>query len=125
MVNLILGKAGGYNYLTLSSIPLALFVVLPAFFFVGRILWKQKFHAEFLPLATLGFLLIMIAMPVYIWGSITSIGRVITPIYPLVIMTTVMYPSKIGDFLQKSTLLIGIIAALGLMLSVHPYHLAS
>ncbi len=125
MLELILGKAGGYNALTLSSIPLALCIVVPALFFIGTILWREKLSTSFNTLATLGFLLVMLAMPDHIWGSITSIGRVITPIYPLLLITTIDHPSKLGKWLQVNILLLGILAIFGLMFSVHPYHLAS
>jgi hypothetical protein len=124
MIELILGKAGGYNALTLSSIPLALFVVVPAVYCSGKILWKTRLKSSFNTLATLGFLLVMLAMPDHIWGSITSIGRVITPIYPLLLLETIDHPSRLGKWLQINILLLGMLAALGLMLSVHPYHLA-
>jgi RsiW-degrading membrane proteinase PrsW (M82 family) len=65
----------------------------------------------------------MLVMPDYIWGSITSIGRVITPIYPLFIFLLMERDTKWSRTLAVIILLIGIGAAIGLATSIHPYHL--
>jgi len=82
IVPLLLGQTGGYNRLTLSSIPLFLFFVAPALAWVILELRRGR-SREFLPWALLAFLTLMTMMPDIIWGSMTSIGRVITPVYPL------------------------------------------
>jgi len=60
-----------------------------------------------------------------IWGSITSIGRVITPVYPLALVYSASRDTIVSRVIAAMILLIGIVTALGLALIAHPFILAS
>lgn len=113
----------GYNRLTLSSIPLFLFFVLPGFVWTVRHIAKRR-DFTFLPLATLAFLGLMLTMPDHIWGSITSIGRVITPVYPLFLTLAAKEDTWPARLISAGVLLLGLAAAFGLALLPHPFILA-
>jgi hypothetical protein len=120
----ILSGAKGFNSLTLSSIGLFFLFVLPAFLYLGWLI-IQKRAWNFIHLATFGLLLVMTMMPDHIWGSITSIGRVITPVYPLFIVGAIERNTTVDRILCMGILLLGIAAAVGLGLIVHPYSLTA
>ena len=122
VIELLTGQYG-FNKLTYSSIALFLGFVLPAVVWILLRLFKHR-DWNFLPLATLAFLGLMLTMPDHIWGSITSIGRVITPVYPLFVMTTLSRSGRFPLFINVTMLILGLSAAIGLALSIHPYHLA-
>lgn len=118
----ILSGAQGYNRLTLSSI--ALFVG----FFLPTLLWiliniLRRRRMNVLEFCSLAFLAVMSLMAADIWGSITSIGRVITPIYPLVLVYAARERSRPGQLISAVILLLGLGIGLALALTVHPFHL--
>jgi len=113
----------GYDRYTLSAVALFLGLVLPAFLWTGRELVVRK-ELDVLSLGALAFLCIMLVMPGYIWGSITSIGRVITPMYPLLLLYCSKRDTVFARALAVMTLLLGVGAGVGLALSVHPFVLA-
>lgn len=113
----------GYDRYTLSSVALLLGFVLPALFWVFIMLFKKR-TPELLPFGSLCFLCLMLIMPDYIWGSITSIGRVITPVYPLTILALAQNDKMPARLIALSILLLGIGTSIGLALQVHPFTLA-
>lgn len=122
MFTLIFGGYG-YNRLTLTSIPLAVLVVIPALIWTGTLIVKNK-DRSFVAIGAFIFLLLMTTMPDHIWGSITSIGRVITPVYPLLILTAIKHKSRMAIWLPATILMIGLGAGLSLASVIHPFHLA-
>ncbi|MBP7114631.1 MAG: hypothetical protein KBA40_04215 [Candidatus Peribacteraceae bacterium] len=113
----------GYDQFSLSAIALFLGFVLPGLIWICRdILTTKKLEA--LSLGALAFFGVMLLMPHYIWGSITSIGRVITPVYPLYILALANRDTRLTRVLALLILLIGLGAAAGLARSVHPYSIA-
>lgn len=113
----------GYNRLTLTSIPLAVLVVIPALIWTGTLIVKNK-DRSFVAIGAFIFLLLMTTMPDHIWGSITSIGRVITPVYPLAILTAIRQKSRMAIWFPATILVIGLGAALSLASVIHPFHIA-
>lgn len=113
----------GYNHLTLTSIPLALFFTLPALVWVIVQLLRNN-NRSVLAYGSLAFLLLMGMMPDYIWGSITSIGRVITPVYPLVILLAARRDTTPARFIASAAGAIGLAGGLALALNPHPFILA-
>jgi len=122
MGELIIGSYG-YNRLTLTSIPFALFVVIPALFWTGNLILRNR-DRSFAAIGSFVFLLLMTTMPDHIWGSITSIGRVITPVYPLLILTCIRQNTVTAKLLIAAMLSIGLGAGLSLASVIHPFHLA-
>lgn len=126
IIDLLLGRKG-YNSLTLSSIALFLLFVLPVIIFTVKDLIKdigQRKSLELLPTLLLVFLCVMLAMPDHIWGSITSIGRVITPVYPLFILYAAKTDTTVSRILAVLLLFLGLAAGFGLALIHHPYILS-
>lgn len=110
----------GYDRMSLSAIALFLGFVLPGLFWTVREILTTK-KLEILPLGALFFFGIMLVMPHYIWGSITSIGRVITPVYPLYILAIAKRDTHVTRTLAFVIILIGLATVAGLALSIHPY----
>lgn len=119
----ILRNAKGYNVYTLSSIALFLGFVLPALLWSAWNMWKRTMDS-FLPLFTILFLSIMLVMPDHIWGSITSIGRVITPVYPLFLLQAAKRDTLTARLLAVSVLILGLGIVLALALLPHPFTLS-
>lgn len=119
----LLSGQHGYNLLTLSSIALIIGFVLPALVWAAKTSWQTR-GQSFAPLAALAFLLLMCMMPDHIWGSITSIGRVITPVYPLVLLGGALHDNRLSRTIRWSTLALGCIAGFGLASIVHPFLLS-
>ncbi len=113
----------GYNVYTFSSIALFLGFVLPAFIWSLWNLWKRNMDS-FLPLFTVLFLGIMLLMPDHIWGSITSIGRVITPVYPLFLLQAAERDTLSARGIALSILFLGLGIGIALALMPHPYMLS-
>ncbi|MSR67567.1 hypothetical protein EXS65_01940 [Candidatus Peribacteria bacterium] len=113
----------GYDRYTLSSVALLLGFVLPALLWTGREILKTR-SLDLLPFGAFAFLCLMLIMPDYIWGSITSIGRVITPVYPLTLLALCKHRTFSAKLLTLSILLLGIGTGIGLMLQIHPFTLA-
>lgn len=122
MIALVTGGYG-YNRLTLTSIPLAALYVAPALCWVAWMIIKNK-DRTFLAIGSLAFLGLMTTMPDYIWGSITSIGRVITPVYPLTLLLAAKHDTPFARYVGAIIPLIGLGAAIALALVHHPYTLA-
>jgi hypothetical protein len=121
-LDILLGN-NGWNGKSLSTIALLLFFFIPCFsFIVSDVLRKRR--ADVLSLGALAFFGLMLTMPDYIWGSITSIGRVITPIYPLTVLLLATRDSFLTRTLAGSIALLGTAVGIGLALVLHPFTLA-
>lgn len=110
----------GYNRLTLTSIPLFLFFVLPGLAWTAALIIRKK-DRSYLAFGSLMFLILMTLMPDHIWGSITSIGRVITPVYPLTILLAARHDTWTARWIASMAALIGLAAGWALALNVHPF----
>ena len=110
----------GFTKYSLSSIALFLFFVVPSTVFVLAELLRDRQRIRLLPFLLLAYLGVMWAMPLHIWGSITSIGRAITPVYPLAIVVFA-YRKGIARFIPHAILLIGYGAGLGIAMIHHPF----
>ena len=122
IADILLGHKG-FNVYTLSSIALFFGFVLPAWIWSASNGIKRNMSL-FLPLASFAFLCLMLVMPDHIWGSITSIGRVITPVYPLVMLQAAERDSLFARILATSILFLGIGIGLSLALIPHPFILS-
>lgn len=122
VMDLIVGKSG-YDAMSLSSLALIAGFLLPGIAFVLQDIAKKK-RIDVLSLGTLAFFGVMLLMPKYIWGSITSIGRVITPIYPLTVLLYANRDARAPRLLATAILLLGLTTGIGLALILHPYTLS-
>ncbi len=115
---LLIGERG-YNVYTLSAIALFLSFVVPALWIVCRQIVQEK-KRDVLTYALGLFLGIMLCMPDHIWGSITSIGRVITPVYPLFMIHGALHDTWLHRVTALFVAILGLVTAIGLALIVHP-----
>jgi hypothetical protein len=118
----LIGKRG-YDKYRYSAIAVFLGFVAPGALWLG---WEHARNRSIQLLATgaLCFLGLMLIMPDYIWGSVTSIGRVITPVYPLFLLYCAERDTPLAKLFASSILAIGAVTAIGLALIPHPYFLA-
>lgn len=123
IVELLSGQRG-YNVYTLSSIALFMLFVIPSLVIIVRKILQDK-KLDIVTTLLGFFLLVMLAMPDHIWGSITSIGRVITPVYPLFALHGILHNTKLHQRTAVAVILIGLAATIGLALIVHPYTLTN
>lgn len=121
--DLIIGRSG-YDAMSFSSLTLIALFVLPGIVFALHDIWKRR-DVDVLSLGALAFFCLMLIMPKYIWGSITSIGRVITPVYPLTVLLLASRDSAITRTLAAGILFLGLVTGIGLALIVHPFTLVS
>jgi hypothetical protein len=122
IAELLAGKKG-YTVYSLSSIALFLSFVVPALGVTIRDWFRTK-NISLLNALLMLMLGIMLSMPDHIWGSITSIGRVITPVYPLWTVYALeqdRWPHRLITF---AMLALGIGVSVGLGTIVHPFTLA-
>lgn len=120
--DLVVGRSG-YDAMSLSSIALITLFVLPGLTFAIRDIATRR-KADVLSLGAVAFFCLMLLMPKYIWGSITSIGRVITPVYPLTVLLLAHRDSPLTRMLAIGILVLGLVTGVGLALILHPFTLA-
>ncbi len=120
--DLVIGKSG-YDPMSISSLALIFGFVVPGLLFTLNDIRMQK-KADVLSLGALAFFGVMLIMPKYIWGSITSIGRVITPVYPLTVLLYATRDSRVTRTLATGILLLGLAVGIALALILHPYTLS-
>lgn len=97
-------------------------IIVPLILILVRDLKQKQFDNITIPLTL--FLVFLFLMPNYIWGSITSVGRVLTPLYPLGIMASMHPKDHLGKIALIGMIATGVMTAIGLALSVHPFTLA-
>lgn len=122
VIELVLGGRG-YNRLTLSSIALVALFFLPAIGWIAATVARER-RITMLQLGSVLFLLLMSMTSWYIWGSITSIGRVITPVYPLVLLEAAHRDTLPARCIALGCMAVGLAAAVALALIGHPYRIA-
>ncbi len=110
----------GYDQYTLSSIALFAAFVLPVFLKTGYDLVTSR-KLSFLPGMLFVFLGLMLLMPDHIWGSITSVGRVITPVYPLFFAYAAERDTVFWRVTAVCAAVLGLAAGIGLAENVHLY----
>ncbi len=112
----------GYNAYTFSSIALLFGFVVPTLLWTA---WRAvRGDHSLSTLGALAFLLLMLCMPDHVWGSVTSIGRVITPVYPCAVLALTKRDSWPARGILSATLLLGLGVGLSLALNMHVFHFA-
>lgn len=122
-ITLLLWITQGLTSYRLSSVGLLLFV-LPLSFVLGKEWTQKKMAIDVYAFLLTGLILTMFSMDAHMWGAITSIGRVVTPIYPVY----ALFVSARDTWLTRaiSTILIGvsIVAIIGIASARHPFILS-
>ncbi len=116
----MLRDAFGGGMKGLSALALFLGFVVPAFLLSLRELLRER-ALPFVATGLAAFLLVMLLMADHIWGSMTSIGRVITPVYSLFAVFTAERPTMPNRVMLGTLIMLGLVTGLGLSLIIHPF----
>ncbi len=107
----------------LSSLALMLFV-LPLAAALGKEWIEKRWQIGFRCFLLSGLCFTMLIMDEHMWGAITSIGRVVTPIYPVYALYAAANDTWIERSLSVILIVISCIAAIGIASIPHPYILS-
>lgn len=107
----------------LSTFGLMAFV-LPLFVVVAREWAGKRTRIDVLAFLLGGLAVTMLSMDAHMWGAITSIGRVVTPIYPVYALYAAERDTWVERTLSVILIVISIIAAVGIAMATHPYHIS-
>ena len=66
----------------------------------------------------------MLCMDAHMWGAITSIGRVVTPVYPIYAVYAAHRDTKVLRGLSWLLIAISLVAAVGIASVPHPFSLS-
>jgi hypothetical protein len=83
--------------------------------------WKGR---DPLWLFLLGLTAVMLCMHSHIWGAITSIGRVVAPLYPVYALYAAAHDTRPMRVLSTLLIVLSIVAAIGIAAVRHPYVLS-
>ena len=119
IVELLQGERS-FGALSLSSIALFMLFVLPSTLWIAKETTLRRNHS-FITLSAGAFLALMWIMSPNIWGAITSIGRVITPVYPLVLFAGAKEDTLVARAIALCIATLGVLSALGLAAIPHPF----
>jgi len=108
------------RFYRLSSVALLSFL-LPLTFLLGKEWIQKRQRITFFPFVLSGLAAAMLSMDAHIWGVITSVGRVVTPIYPVYALFAAERDTKTLRVLSWILVLTSVIAAIGIALQVHPF----
>lgn len=106
-----------------SSLAL-LAVVLPLFVLLSRDWLRKRTRIGLLPFLLSGLTVTMLCMDSHMWGVITSIGRVVTPFYPVYALFASERDSGALRLLSLLLILVSCTAAIGIAWQMHPYILS-
>lgn len=107
----------------LSSVALLVFlagVCVALFAHAGRA-WRER---DPLWLFLLGLTVAMLCLHSHIWGAITSIGRVVAPLYPIYALYAADQNTRLLRALSIFLIALSIVAAVGIAAVRHPYVLS-
>jgi hypothetical protein len=121
---LLTGGYGEINLYSVSALAILFLVILPGILWTARTLLYER-KIRFLPAGALCFLIVMLLLPVETFGSVTGVGRVVTPVYPFLLMEAMEKQSPAGRTIASIILGLGLVSAIGFALIVHPYSLAA
>jgi len=121
-LNLLQCSLPDLNVYRLSAVCLLIFIVAVAVSLFRR--W-QKGERNVLLFLLSGLIGVMFIMDAHIWGVITSIGRVVTPFYPVYAFAAIQKDTWLEKSLSAILIGISILAAIGIALSTHPFILSS
>lgn len=119
-ITLIQWLLEGLNSYRLSALGV-LFFVVPLLFAVGKE-WVQRWRAlDVYAFLLMGLTITMLCMDSHMWGAITSIGRVVTPIYPVYALYAAERDTWVERVLSAILIVVSVVAAIGIAWVKHPY----
>lgn len=116
-------ERGMHQLYRLSSVgPLLFLTALMMSLFTQ---WRQqKSRIGVLPFLLSGLCVTMLCMHPHMWGVITSIGRVVTPLYPVYALYAAERDSLFERRLSLFLIVLSVVAAIGIAAIRHPYVLS-
>jgi hypothetical protein len=119
-ITLIHWLTEGLNSYRLSALGLLLFVI-PLFIALGKEWLQKRLKIGVYAFLLTGLTCTMLSMDSHMWGAITSIGRVVTPIYPVY----ALYASERDTWVERSLsailIVVSVVAAIGIAWVKHPF----
>ena len=113
--NITAYRLSSLSFLVLFFLPLALIEVYR---------WWKGREGGMLGSLLLVLIVAMLCLDAHIWGVITSIGRAVTPLYPVFAFKAMEEGGRMERTLSGSLILVSIVAAVGIALVTHPFTLA-
>lgn len=113
----------GLSAYRLSALSLLLFL-LSLCIILGREWGAKKGEVEVFCFLLSGLTLTMLIMDAHIWGVITSIGRVVTPVYPVYALYTAARDGWPERLLSAILIALSVVTALGIASTQHPFVLS-
>ena len=113
------------NSYRLSSLPLLIFLVLLS----ARLMldwWRVRISrsVDITSFLLTGLVGTMLSMDPHMWGVITSIGRVVTPLYPVYALYACYHDTRFMRGLSLLLIVTSVVSAIGIALVHHPYILS-
>lgn len=107
----------------LSSLSLLFFFIFPLFILTASHWMKENTHG--IPETSLLFLLaVLLSLDAHIWGVITSVGRVLAPLYPLYAFSAMERDSLTERILSLNLFVVSVVAAIGIASIAHPFSIS-
>lgn len=117
---LIVSSIEHLNAYHLSALSLLVFLLLVCTV-LGREWLQQKTKINVFSFLMGGLCATMLCMDAHMWAVITSIGRVVTPFYPVYALYASQKDTTALRVLSVALLLLSVVAAIGAAVAVHPY----
>lgn len=103
-----------------TSLALLAFII-PVIALVTRDWFTQRGRMQMDTFVLTGLLAVMFSMDAHIWGVITSIGRVITPVYPAYIVYAMRKDTPTLRVLSGLLIVVSLVSAFGIAAVKHPF----
>jgi hypothetical protein len=110
----------GLTLYRLSSASLLLFVALLSIM-LGAEWLRSKQRVDFYCFLLTGLIGVMLCMDAHIWGALTSIGRVVTPVYAVYPLFAAARDTRMTRMLSGLLIGLSVIAAVGIASITHPF----
>lgn len=121
--DLLRSLATGITSYRLSAAALLIFV-LPLLGVLLREWSRKKTTIGVLPFLVSGLVGAMLCMDPHMWGAITSIGRVVTPIYPVYALYAARADTRAHRMVSWALIAVTLVASVGIASVPHPYRVS-
>jgi len=113
-------ETGMHQVYRFTSLALLAFII-PVIALVTRDWFTQRGRMQMDTFVLTGLLAVMFSMDAHIWGVITSIGRVITPVYPAYIVYAMRKDTPTLRVLSGLLIVVSLVSAFGIAAVKHPF----
>ncbi len=104
----------------LTSLALLAFI-LPLSLLLSREWLKSRGRIGVRAFLLTGLVAVMFCMDAHIWGVITSIGRVVTPVYPAYVAYAMHKDTRALRLLSGLLVFVSLVSAFGIASVTHPF----